>query len=37
MPNHEFAALQAFQTAWYVRTELLGAVNNYYQVALLVV
>ncbi|HMQ76791.1 MAG TPA: class I SAM-dependent methyltransferase [Flavobacteriales bacterium] len=37
VPNHEFAALQAFQASWYVRTELLGAVNNYYQVALLVV
>ncbi len=37
VPNHEFAALQAFEASWYVRTELLGAVNNYYQVALRVV
>ena len=29
--------LQAFEASWYVRTELLGAVNNYYQVALRVV
>ncbi len=36
VPNHEFQALRIFTEAFYVQTELIGAVNNYYQVALIV-
>ena len=36
VPNHEFYALKLFTDAFYVKTELIGAVNNYYQVALLI-
>ena len=36
VPNHEFYALHVFTEAFYVQTELIGAVNNYYQVALIV-
>ncbi len=32
VPNHEFAAWQYFTQSFYVKYELLGAVNNYYQV-----
>jgi hypothetical protein len=34
VPNHEFAAWEAFTTAYYVDFDVLGAVNNYFQVAL---
>lgn len=36
VPNHEFFALTIFTEAFYIQTELIGAVNNYYQVALIV-
>jgi hypothetical protein len=36
VPNHECYALKIFTEAFYVQTELIGAVNNYYQVALIV-
>jgi len=36
VPNHEFYALKLLTEAFYVQTELIGAVNNYYQVALIV-
>jgi O-methyltransferase len=34
VPNHEFFAFQCFTQSHYVKTKLLGAVNNYLQVAL---
>ena len=34
VPNHEFSAFQSFTQAFYIKTNLLGAVNNYLQVAL---
>lgn len=37
VPNHEWAAFQAFSKSFYVKTELLGSVNNYFQVALKIV
>ncbi|NCI45270.1 TylF/MycF/NovP-related O-methyltransferase [Sediminibacterium soli] len=37
VPNHEFQALRIFTEAFYVQTELVGAVNNYYQVAVVVI
>lgn len=33
VPNHEYAAWQLFTSTYYVDYEVLGAVNNYYQVA----
>ncbi len=36
VPNHEFFALKTFTDSFYIQTELIGAVNNYYQVALIV-
>jgi hypothetical protein len=33
VPNHEFMAFQYFTQSFYVKTKLLGAVNNYLQVA----
>jgi hypothetical protein len=36
VPNHEFQALKIFTETFYVSTELIGAVNNYYQVAVMV-
>ncbi len=36
VPNHEFYAFTNFTEAFYLKTELIGAVNNYYQVALVV-
>ena len=33
VPNHEWMAYRIFMESFYVKTELLGAVNNYYQVA----
>lgn len=37
VPDHEFRAFTDFQEAYRVRTEMLGAVNNYYQVALKII
>jgi len=34
VPNHEFAAWNDFVRSYYVDYEVLGAVNNYYQIAL---
>ncbi len=34
VPNHEFLAFQCFTQSYYVKTNLIGAVNNYLQVAL---
>jgi O-methyltransferase len=34
VPNHEFFAFQCFTQSFYVKTKLIGAVNNYLQVAL---
>ncbi|NVO08689.1 MAG: class I SAM-dependent methyltransferase [Bacteroidales bacterium] len=34
VPNHEFHAFQCFTQSYYIKTKLLGAVNNYLQVAL---
>jgi hypothetical protein len=36
VPNHEFFAFKIFSESFYVKTKLLGAVNNYYQVALMI-
>ncbi|MFZ4398568.1 MAG: class I SAM-dependent methyltransferase [Bacteroidales bacterium] len=36
VPNHEFFAFKCFCDSYYVKTKLIGAVNNYYQVALLI-
>jgi O-methyltransferase len=33
VPNHEFAAWEIFVNSFYVDYEVLGAVNNYYQIA----
>jgi O-methyltransferase len=33
VPNHEWMAYKIFVESFYLKTELLGAVNNYYQVA----
>ncbi|MBS1748502.1 MAG: class I SAM-dependent methyltransferase [Bacteroidetes bacterium] len=37
VPNHEFAAFKIFSDSYYVKTKLLAAVNNYYQVAMQIV
>ena len=34
VPNHEFAAFNQFVSSYYIKYELLGAVNNYYQIAI---
>jgi O-methyltransferase len=34
VPNHEFAAFNQFVASYYIKYELLGAVNNYYQIAI---
>jgi hypothetical protein len=34
VPNHEFFAFKMFCDSYYIKTKLLGAVNNYYQVAI---
>lgn len=34
VPNHEFYAFQLFCKSYYVKTRMIGAVNNYFQVAL---
>jgi O-methyltransferase len=36
VPNHEFLAFHMFTESYYVKTKLIGAVNNYYQTALVV-
>jgi hypothetical protein len=36
VPNHEFFAFKIFCDSYYFKTKLLGAVNNYYQVALII-
>ena len=36
VPNHEFFAFKIFCESYYVKTKLLGAVNNYFQVALII-
>lgn len=36
VPNHEFFAYKIFSETFYIKTELIGAVNNYYQVAFIV-
>jgi O-methyltransferase len=37
VPNHEFFAFKCFTDSYYVKFELIGAVNNYYQVAFKIV
>jgi hypothetical protein len=34
IPNHEFAAWNDFTRSYYIQYEVMGAVNNYYQVAI---
>lgn len=36
VPNHEFFAFKIFSESFYVKTKLIGAVNNYYQIALII-
>jgi len=36
VPNHEFFAFKVFSESYYIKTKLIGAVNDYYQVALLI-
>lgn len=36
VPNHEFLAFKMFCDSFYIKTKLLGAVNNYYQVAIII-
>lgn len=36
VPNHEFFAFRIFCDSFYIKTKLLGAVNNYYQVAMII-
>lgn len=36
VPNHEFFAFKIFCDSYYVKTRLVGAVNNYYQVAMVI-
>jgi hypothetical protein len=36
VPNHEFLAFMIFCESYYIRTRLLGAVNNYLQVAFVI-
>lgn len=35
VPDHEFYAFRIFSESWYIKTKLLGAVNNYLQTALI--
>ncbi|MFZ1979105.1 MAG: class I SAM-dependent methyltransferase [Bacteroidota bacterium] len=37
VPNHEFYAFKCFSDSFYIKTKLIGSVNNYLQVALKVV
>lgn len=34
VPNHEFFAFEQYVNAYYVKYEVIGAVNNYFQVAI---
>lgn len=36
VPNHEYSAFKIFRESFYIDFELIGAVNNYYQVAFMV-
>lgn len=36
VPNHEFFAFKVFSDSYYIKTRIIGAVNNYYQVALMI-
>lgn len=36
VPNHEFLAFKIFTESYYIKTKLLGAVNNYAQVAFII-
>jgi hypothetical protein len=36
VPNHEFLAFKMFTESYYIRTEVLGAVNNFFQVAFII-
>ncbi|MEI7812130.1 MAG: class I SAM-dependent methyltransferase [Ignavibacteria bacterium] len=36
VPNHEFFAFKVFSDSYYLKTKLLGAVNNYFHVALII-
>jgi hypothetical protein len=36
VPNHEFSAFKIFCDSYYIKTRLLGAVNNYLQVAMII-
>lgn len=36
VPNHEFLAFMMFTESYYIKTKLIGAVNNYLQVALII-
>ncbi|MBL7765461.1 MAG: hypothetical protein JNJ58_05175 [Chitinophagaceae bacterium] len=36
VPNHEFLAYKTFCDSYYIKTKLIGAVNNYLQVAVMV-
>lgn len=36
VPNHEFYAFKLFCDTYYVKTKLIAAVNNYYQVAMII-
>ena len=36
VPNHEFLAFRIFTDSYYIKTRLIGAVNNYLQVALII-
>ena len=36
VPNHEFLAFRIFTESYYIKTRLIGAVNNYLQVALII-
>jgi hypothetical protein len=36
VPNHEFLAFKMFTESYYIQTEIIGAVNNFFQVAFIV-
>ncbi|MDQ3142357.1 MAG: class I SAM-dependent methyltransferase [Bacteroidota bacterium] len=37
VPNHEFFAFKVFSESYYIKTELLAAMNNYFHVALIII
>ena len=37
IPNHEFAAWTDFVRSYYIKYEVIGAVNNFYQVAIKII